>query len=133
MGHNLLMRHPPFQIDANLGYPAAVAEMLMQSHNGCLQLLPALPEDWETGSFSGFSARGNFRVEAAWEDHRLSTASIAAGADGMLTIRESAIKEAATSRDGIPVPMERLSDDCFCMFMKAGQTLTIEVSGSSYR
>ncbi|HAV13253.1 MAG TPA: hypothetical protein DCX06_07170 [Opitutae bacterium] len=73
---NLWTLHPPFQIDGSLGTMAGVAEMLLQSHAGYVETIPALPAAWANGSFEGLVARGNFVVSALWEDGKTQAIKI---------------------------------------------------------
>ena len=73
---NLWAFHPPFQIDGNLGAAAGIAEMLIQSHEGVIKLLPALPPEWADGSFKGLCARGGFLINASWENGCITAAEM---------------------------------------------------------
>ncbi|HEX2926262.1 MAG TPA: glycoside hydrolase family 95 protein, partial [Ruminiclostridium sp.] len=84
---NLFDAHPPFQIDGNFGFTAGVTEMLLQSHEGVLCFLPALPAEWKSGSVTGLRAHGSYTVSLSWKDGSLRSARVTAGGNGVCRIR----------------------------------------------
>lgn len=84
---NLFDAHPPFQIDGNFGCTAGIAEMLMQSHDGFVFLLPALPKEWTNGQVKGLVARGGLTIDIDWQGGQLSKAVIHAQHSGKYHIR----------------------------------------------
>ena len=84
---NLFCSHPPFQIDGNYGGAAGIGEMLLQSHEGFIHLLPALPDGWTTGNFRGMRVRGGASVDLDWENGRAARAVITALAPGEFIVK----------------------------------------------
>lgn len=85
--NNLWCYHPPFQIDGNFGYTAGVCEMLLQSQSGYIELLPSIPTEWESGSFRGIVARGNFSVDCRWEKGKIIEVAVVSKVGGTLRIK----------------------------------------------
>ena len=97
---NLFDAHPPFQIDGNFGGTAGVCEMLMQCDGETMNLLPALPQEWQTGEIRGLKARGNYGVSLAWNKGKLTQATITSKNEGNLTILYNGKQKILTFKAG---------------------------------
>jgi len=107
---NLFDTHPPFQIDGNMGAVSGMAEMLVQSHLGTINPLPALPTAWEDGSFDGLKARGNFEISANWNNNSLNLLKIKSGSGNDCYLEYPGITEAIiTDANGNKITPEVVS------------------------
>lgn len=126
---NLWDTHPPFQIDGNFGYTAGVSEMLLQSQAGFIELLPALPDEWKDGAFSGLVARGNFVVDCAYKNGTPTDVRFLSRAGGDLSFRIPEGKHATVLCNGTDVQGLRAGKDgVLTVKTAAGDVITCKIT-----
>lgn len=126
---NLFDTHPPFQIDGNFGGAAGIAEMLLQSQGDEVALLPALPEAWPEGSYSGLRARGGLEVTVAWSGGKPISATLKAAFDGARRIRPPRGTRIIEARSGAArLPLKSADDGVVTLSLKAGQSCRLSFS-----
>lgn len=107
---NLWDTHPPFQIDGNFGGTSGIAEMLLQSHSGAIELLPCLPDVWAKGSFQGLVARGNFEISAQWTDKTVTQATLHSRAGEICRLVWKQAAPTVTDSQGTPIAYTQEAD-----------------------
>lgn len=105
---NMFCAHPPFQLDGNMGGAAGFAEMLMQSHNDKITLLPALPDSWKEGEIKGLKARGNYTVDVKWRDGKLLQTTITSSTTQKHKVSYNGKEKEVEFKAGEPVRMSQL-------------------------
>src|SRR5690606_41912715 len=129
---NLLDTHPPYQLDGNLGAVAGVAELLLQSHLGVIDVLPALPAAWPDGSVTGLRARGGVTVDIRWRAGTAVGLALTADRAGPVAVRcpllaDHPLRDAAT---GTPVKLAAGTQDTFHFTAEAGRRYQADHAGS---
>jgi alpha-L-fucosidase 2 len=122
---NLFCAHPPFQIDGNFGGSAGIAEMLIQSHAGYIALLPAVPDQWADGSFTGLCVRGGANVSASWKAHKLTAAAITATVTNSFSIQLPAYAGKVKLQQGNKITYEQPSGGLLRLSLHKGERADI--------
>lgn len=107
---NLFCAHPPFQLDGNFGATAGIAEMLLQSEEDYIELLPALPANWKDGNVSGLCARGGFVIDMSWKNNKLVKATLISKKGGACSIRYGEKEISLKTRPGQQYDISNLSE-----------------------
>ena len=123
---NLWDVHPPFQIDGNFGATSGMTEMVLQSHEGYVSLLPALPDNWNNISFKGLKARGNFTVDCDYKNGVIELLNIKSECGGILKLRYEGFADATVKCDGNVIPIKR---EGFFVEIDTQAGNTYEISG----
>lgn len=129
---NMFDLHPPFQIDGNFGTSAAIAELLLQSHDGTINLLPAAPKQWKSGEYKGLKARGNVSVDLKWDECKPVEAKLTAGTTEEIKIRNNYMKMTVIRNSkGDVIETTSNDDETVKSFMaEAGETYTVTEFGN---
>lgn len=123
---NLFDTHPPFQIDGNFGATSGIAEMLLQSQGGYIELLPAIPDDWANGTFEGLKARGNFEIDAEWKNGVLVTSELTSNSGKECVIKYPDAKNLIVkSKNGDTVAKKVIDNDKISFITTAGAVYEI--------
>ncbi len=129
---NLWTTHPPFQIDGNFGCMAGVAEMLLQSHEGYIEPLAALPKVWSTGEYSGLVARGNFEITVKWKNGKATSIEVLSRSGGECKLKYKGIAKATvTDKVGVDVHHKSLSSELISIETEKGKTYLITINDAS--
>lgn len=103
---NMFDNHPPFQIDGNFGGASGITEGLLQSHSGEINILPALPEEWQEGKISGLKAKGNFEVSVRWSKGKLTEAVIESLSGAKCRIRTNTVVSVSSNGENVNSKLE---------------------------
>ena len=123
---NLWDTHAPFQIDGNFGYTSGVNEMLMQSNVGYINILPAIPSAWDSGSVDGIVTRGNFELQIDWEDGAATFVEVLSRNGGECVMQHGGIENAVIKDSkGNVVTTEKVTDNRISFATEKGETYTI--------